>query len=51
MLSKLKCVRVGDYNCNVVDDSSLWSLLLSAFGSRYLVLPKDKDFTFVYTSG
>ena len=51
MLSKLECIIVRDYHYNLIDDSSSRSqLILSAIESRYRVLPKDKDFTFVHTS-
>ena len=52
MLSKLECVIIGDYNCDIADDSSPRSqLILSTLENRYRVLPKDIDFTFVHTSG
>ena len=52
MLSKLECVIIGDYNCDLADDSSPRSqLILSTLENRYRVLPKDNDFTFVHTSG
>ena len=52
MLSKLECVIIGDYNCDLADDSSPWSqLILSILENRYCVLPKDNDFTFIHTSG
>ena len=51
-VSKLECVIVGDYNCSLIDDSSPWTqLILSALESRYRVLPKERDFPFVQTSG
>ena len=52
MLSKLECVIIRNYDCDLADDSSPRSpLILSTLENWYRVLPKDNDFTFVRTSG
>jgi len=51
-LSKLERVIIDDYSCDLVDDLSPQSqLILSVLEIRYRILPKDKYFTFVHTSG
>ena len=50
MLSKLECVIIGDYYCDLANDSSpRFKLILSTLENRYRMLPKDNDFTLTLT--